>query len=617
MDDQGSNFGRLNIPANDSDETILQNWVKNQTRKRTRNPQQHKEFKRKCLVQKGEEHTSKSGNVIKKKEFKVLETCSCSRNCYQIIDAARQRDIYNIYYKFENWSKKCLFLRSLITSRPCKDNLNPIAKKNLYKHTYHLKDKNGTTHTVCQKFIIQCLQISKSCLNRAIHSIVSNTNAVEHRGHCANRKTNSNDMEFLCNFIQRLPSYNSHYASARSSVRYLNPALNIVRLYREYSLVCRLHGRNTLSQWVFSNTFNTKFNLRFAKRKIDTCTKCDELQSLIRSTTGTQQLALKALKDDHLAMVNKYKLFFSEIVESAKKQNSKIEIRTFDLQKALELPCISTSEAYYKRQLWVYNLCIYDEVRGIAYMHVWPETIASRGSDEISSCLYKHFYKTIPQDTERIILYSDSCGGQNKNIIMSLMIKYFLNYWPHRNLKTIDQRFFVKGHSYNSCDRCFGLIEKQKKITEDIFIPMHWINLIEQAKKKNPKFIVSEMRKENFLSFKQLKSLIVNRKRSTDGRKISWFKLENIIYERKAPFTLKVHEYNLDTSPMIKISIKKKYVNEFPNVNFPLLYSNGRKISFKKYHDLQELIKYIPAQYQSFFRKLKHKTTNGESDEEE
>lgn len=78
------------------------------------------------------------------------------------------------------------------------------------------------------------------------------------------------------------------------------------------------------------------------------------------------------------------------------------------------------------------------------------------------------------------------------------MIKKMLDSWPSPELQSIEQRFFVSGHSYNSCDRSFGLIERQKKITESIFVPQHWVNIISQAMKKDPKFTVIEMNREDF-----------------------------------------------------------------------------------------------------------------------
>lgn len=588
------------------------------TRKRTRNPHTHKEYKRKLSVQKGMTHITKSGNVITKKIFKAQRECICGKMCHRKINVSRQNEIFKAYYKFENWSKKRLFLRGLVTSRPKKDKLNPITiKRKLFTHEYHLTDKKGVMHPVCQSFFLQCLKVSKTSLYRALRSNVTNENAVEVRGRFSNRKTDTNDLKFLCNFIQSFPRYESHYSSSKSHVEYLNPSLNIIRMYREYCLVCRFHKMKILSEWIFRNTFNTKFNLRFQRPKVDTCKKCDRLESLIKSTTGENQIDLINKKKDHLAVVDRYKVILSETLARAKDPNNHFEIRTFDLQRALEMPYISTSVAYYKRQLWLYNLCVYDEVRGIAYMYVWPESVASRGPEEIASCLYQNFLETIPADTEKIILYSDSCSGQNKNIKMTLMLKYYLDSWPHDSLKKIEQRFYVVGHSYNSCDRSFALIERQKKVTENVFVPEHWITLIERAKKKDPKFVVKEMHVGSFLSSTPLRPLIINRKQSTGGRKMSWLNFQTIIYDRRDPFMLRVKEYDSRFSPVFQISLRKSNISNFSGITLPVLLPNGRKICKKKFDDLKELSMYIPTQYHAFFKNLKFKSSNNESSEQD
>lgn len=65
-------------------------------------------------------------------------------------------------------------------------------------------------------------------------------------------------------------------------------------------------------------------------------------------------------------------------------------------------------------------------------------------------------------------------SSQNRSIKMSMILKHFLaNKWKHPNLECIEQMFYVSGHSYNSCDRSFALIEKQRKRTENVHVPRH------------------------------------------------------------------------------------------------------------------------------------------------
>lgn len=52
------------------------------------------------------------------------------------------------------------------------------------------------------------------------------------------------------------------------------------------------------------------------------------------------------------------------------KEDPTIETITFDLQKTLPLPRISTNVIFYKRQLWVYNLGIHTGSEDQAYLIV-------------------------------------------------------------------------------------------------------------------------------------------------------------------------------------------------------------------------------------------------------
>lgn len=503
-----------------------------------------------------------------------------------------------------------------------KESLNPIInlKKRNFSHEYYLSDKFSVQHQVCLSFLLKCIQITQAKMFRATTSITCNETATNSRGNFSTRKTKHSDILLVKEFIDKFPRYESHYKISHSNIKYLSPFWNIKRMYREYCLQSNFNfhtqcrdEEKPVNEWKFRQIFNTEYNLSFARLKVDTCGTCDKIDAEIKSHNEGDKQKLEGEKQMHLNLVEQISKDLEKEIKMARDPENKTEIFVFDLQRALEMPIIQTGEAYYKRQLWFYNLCVYDEVRKIGYMYVWNETIASRGSQEIASCLNKHFFEHVPIDTRKIILLSDTCSGQNRNIKMALMLKNFMSIWKHTELKSIEQHFFVIGHGYNSCDRSFGTIELQKRVTQDIFLPELWVNVIRQAKKKEPNFVVTEMKKTDFYSSESLEKSIVNRKKTISGNKINWFKIQKIIYEKENPFLLKICAYGI-VNTVQTVSLLKRGTSNVFGRTLSYMYPDGRPITKAKYDDLQQLLKNIPENYRSFYRSLRYANDNSIKD---
>lgn len=242
-------------------------------------------------------------------------------------------------------------------------------------------------------------------------------------------------------------------------------------MYREYCLVCKFEKKRVLNDHIFRNVFNTQFNLSFHPLAIDWCKTCDEFEASSRSGKITPEVRETFLLNKQNHQILARSIYNEQKACVEKSCGEKTVLLTFDLQRALEMPSVHTNVAYHKRQLWFYNLCIYDEKNKTAFMYVWYESTASRGSQKIGSCLFRHFLTYVPTDTKEIITWSDACGGQNRNIKLNLMLMKFLADSKVTNFERIDQRFFKSGHFYNKCDRCFGVIETQRKITENVLVP--------------------------------------------------------------------------------------------------------------------------------------------------
>ncbi|KAF2888428.1 hypothetical protein ILUMI_17745 [Ignelater luminosus] len=93
----------------------------------------------------------------------------------------------------------------------------------------------------------------------------------------------------------------------------------------------------------------------------------------LRSSDDTP---LEDRRDDKLRQLKKSRK--RDIEGSLREGLTKIFV--FDLQKTLPTPVLSTGVAYYKWQLWTYNLCVHDEIAKTGFMYIWNETIAARGA---------------------------------------------------------------------------------------------------------------------------------------------------------------------------------------------------------------------------------------------
>lgn len=87
---------------------------------------------------------------------------------------------------------------------------------------------------------------------RAVTTQLNNADAKQQRGtKPPQRKTNDHDMNVLIEFINKFPRYKSHYGRSFTDREYLSPNLNIMKMYREYMIVCEFRQIPILSEYIF------------------------------------------------------------------------------------------------------------------------------------------------------------------------------------------------------------------------------------------------------------------------------------------------------------------------------------------------------------------------------
>jgi hypothetical protein len=294
----------------------------------------------------------------------------------------------------------------------------------------------------------------------------------------------------------------------------------------------------------------------------------------------------------HLRKANKAQ----EMLANEKKEDSYGSF-SFDLQKVMYFPKLTTNEVYYCRQLAVYNLGIHNLLDNQASMYVWNETVASRGAQEISSCILQYCLQNSEMGITRMTAYSDACGGQNRNSKMALMWFYIVQI---SQIEEINHKFMTTGHSFLPCDRDFGIIENASKKKEILYVPEDWYNVILSCKKNN-KFKVIRMQPEDFLSTEELSQACTIRKTTETGEKVEWLKIQWLQVRKSEPLKL-FFKYTLqDDMPFSCVS----FVKRGRPVNWPVtlkkLYPAKRPLSAEKLADIKKLLKYVPPLHHEFY----------------
>lgn len=355
-------------------------------------------------------------------------------------------------------------------------------------YEYALPDAEGNTFPVCQKMFIATFDISVTVVRTAI-----NKNSPDKRGkHNHHRKLSAGLLNGVKNHIKSFPMVESHYCRADTKRMYLDEYLNVAKMHRLYMLERDPKNPDTATQRQYRDIFNNYFNLSFFKPKKDQCSLCAEWKSAPEETQERY--------NEH----QNSKTFVRELKKqdkvTSRENESKTRVLTCDMQKVLYCPKTELGDFYYKRKLSVYNFTIFDCTVRQGHLYVWDETIGKKGSDETSSFLQQYIEGLVLNHAvHTVVIYSDSCGGQNKNKFLFTM--YYAIAMRHKI--TIIQRYLEKGHTQMECDSVHARVEKKIK-KEDIYVPAQYYGFMRSAKVKKPTYTVHEAKQTEIFQYRDL-----------------------------------------------------------------------------------------------------------------
>ena len=157
---------------------------------------------------------------------------------------------------------------------------------------------------------------------------------------------------------------------------------------------------------------------------------------------------------------------------------------------------VPSQDVFYKRQLWLYSFCVNSAKTWKSYFYLYDEISGKKAPNEVVSCIHDFLKNTLTPRVKTLQLFCDNCSAQNKNhVFLQFCSALVYNGYVFQ----IVQCFPEPVHSFLSCDRSFGIVEKEKRKRGRLYVPNDYVNLIRGS---SSKFVVKEFDRDSILDYK-------------------------------------------------------------------------------------------------------------------
>jgi len=338
----------------------------------------------------GLEYTTNTGKTVKPRASKIL--LDCKAKCKSKIQDDLREQLFKIYWAMASFNRRTSYMSKLITCCPkksCRKRRDTPEKQKPKEKTYkYYVPRDGDLIQVCKGCFMRIFCESTKFLRNICTNMLNSPAqrcSPDKRG-CAppGNKRCQDSVNLLINNINSLPSYESHYCRKETSKKYLPSHFTLQRAYDEYKISAENPVSRTLNEKYFKAA-----GLKVKDPKKDTCAQCDKYKIKLTDNIITTDQKNKII-EDKIQHQNEAEQAYESKRNDIATMSTDHCILSFDLQQCLPTPSLESSVAFYKRQLWTYNLTVHNCASSKAICYIWYETITKRGANEIGSCVYNY-----------------------------------------------------------------------------------------------------------------------------------------------------------------------------------------------------------------------------------
>ena len=411
-----------------------------------------------------------------------ITACNCRDKCGDKVDEKTRVAIREEYWNLpQTGSEQNSFLSNFIARIPKKSHRTGASDRKKFTMKYSPPvclpaisetDKIG----VCLQMFLKVFGITE----KKARTVLKKKYEQRPMGHGgvgkpSNRGTVLSDdtKKKVLNHLNRFPTVPSHYRRKETNKRYFESDMTIATMYRLFK---EEHPEVKIHLTTYSKIVKT-LNIGFYKPKNDQCSLCTSYKNTKKT-------------DDDVRLVNEHedrKNMCRQAKDKDKaraKNDSKFTAFIIDLEAVQNCPKAKTGEFYYVSKISCYNLSVYDLKSDGKLCYLWDQTKGARGSDEIGSCILNTL-RNVEQGIEEVVIWADTCTGQNRNKENSAAVLHFLNEEQGHSVAKVHFKYFERGHNQSEVDTIHQLIEKATK-NQEVYIPSRYGELVRSSCSRNP-----------------------------------------------------------------------------------------------------------------------------------